>query len=406
MSLIVAKFGGSSVANSEKIKSVAQTACRFYRDGNDVVIVVSAQGDTTDELIAQAAEVSGRPSARELDMLMSAGEQMSAALTAMAIESAGCRAVSMTGRQAGFRTSSRHGAARIRKIETARIEKELADNHIVVVAGFQGLSGEDDITTLGRGGSDTSAMALAAALGADLCKIYTDVDGIYTADPRLVKNAIKLDEISYDEMLELASLGAQVLLNRSVELGKKYGVKIEVLKSGGDKPGTIVKEATGVESMVIRGVAKDCNVAALSVVGVPDRPGVAFSIFSALAAQKIGVDLIVQSTETNGTQTVSFTVQLQSADNAEALLRQAFSSVDGVRITENREVAKVSVVGTGMQSHTGVAAKMFETLYNIGINIHMISTSEIKISVLIDREDADRAVLAIHDAFFTPDAGV
>ena len=400
MSITVAKFGGSSVANAERIRHVAGIIAELYHSGSDVVAVVSAQGDTTDDLIAKASEISDRPSGREMDMLMATGEQASAALMAMALQKLGVPAVSLTGRQAGFSTSSTHRLARIRDIDTARLEHELAENRVAVVAGFQGVDAADDITTLGRGGSDTSAVAIAAALKADVCKIYTDVDGVYTADPRKVKNARKLSEISYDEMLEFATLGAQVLLNRSVELGKKYKVPIEVLSSMTGAPGTMVKEMVSVEGMVIRGVAKDADIAAISVIGVPDKPGVAFNIFSLLAAKKVPVDLIVQATERDGTQAVSFTVPHSQRDTVKELLQNNLEICHGKEVTVNDGVAKVSVVGTGMQSHSGVAAKMFEALYNAGINIHMISTSEIKISVLIDTEDADKAVETIHDAFF------
>lgn len=400
MSLIVTKFGGSSVADAERINRVANIICSLSRGGNEVVAVVSAQGDTTDELIEKAKQISPRPGSREMDMLLATGEQASAALMAMAVERQGCRAVSLSGPQAGFLTSSRHGIARIRSIDATRINTELENNNVVIVAGFQGAEPGGDITTLGRGGSDTSAVALAAALGADVCKIYTDVDGVFTADPRKVKNARKLDSITYDEMLEMATLGAQVLLNRAVELGKKYNVPIEVLSSATGKPGTMVREVNDVEGMVIRGVAKDADVAAISVLGVPDVPGVAFNIISLLAAKKIHVDLILQSTGSDGRQDFSFTVPRDMRDTARELLQNNIEVCKGRDVHINDDVAKVSVVGTGMQSHTGVAAKMFEALYRAGINILMITTSEIKISVLIGREDADRAVAAVHEAFF------
>ncbi len=400
MSLIVTKFGGSSVADAERINRVANIICSLSRGGNEVVAVVSAQGDTTDELIEKAKQISPRPGSREMDMLLATGEQASAALMAMAVERQGCRAVSLSGPQAGFLTSSRHGIARIRSIDATRINTELENNNVVIVAGFQGAEPGGDITTLGRGGSDTSAVALAAALGADVCKIYTDVDGVFTADPRKVKNARKLDSITYDEMLEMATLGAQVLLNRAVELGKKYNVPIEVLSSATGKPGTMVREVNDVEGMVIRGVAKDADVAAISVLGVPDVPGVAFNIISLLAAKKIHVDLILQSTGSDGRQDFSFTVPRDMRDTARELLQNNIEVCKGRDVHINDDVAKVSVVGTGMQSHTGVAAKMFEALYRAGINILMIATSEIKISVLIGREDADRAVAAVHEAFF------
>ena len=317
----------------------------------------------------------------------------------MAIEKLGFPVVSLTGWQAGFVTHSNHGAARIRRIEAERIRRELDNNNIVVVAGFQGLNRFDDITTLGRGGSDTSAVALAAALHADRCQIYTDVDGVYTADPRIVKNAVKLDEITYDEMLELASLGAGVLHNRSVEMAKKYHVNLEVLSSIENKPGTIVKEAVKVEKLLIKGVAKDENVARLALIGLPDTPGIAFKIFSLLAAKKINVDIILQSIGRHNTKDISFTVPLADKDTALEILQEKFEVLGAERIEAEDDVVKVSIVGAGMQSNPGVAAKMFEALYDANINIQMISTSEIKISVLIARKDADRAVAAVHDAF-------
>ena len=397
MGLIVQKFGGSSVKDRECLFRVAKTDT--YKAGNEVIVVVSAQGDTTDDLIEKAKEVNERASKREMDMLLSTGEQISIALLAMAIEKLGFPVVSLTGWQAGFVTHSNHGAARIRRIEAERIRRELDNNNIVVVAGFQGLNRFDDITTLGRGGSDTSAVALAAALHADRCQIYTDVDGVYTADPRIVKNAVKLDEITYDEMLELASLGAGVLHNRSVEMAKKYHVNLEVLSSIENKPGTIVKEAVKVEKLLIKGVAKDENVARLALIGLPDTPGIAFKIFSLLAAKKINVDIILQSIGRHNTKDISFTVPLADKDTALEILQEKFEVLGAERIEAEDDVVKVSIVGAGMQSNPGVAAKMFEALYDANINIQMISTSEIKISVLIARKDADRAVAAVHDAF-------
>lgn len=400
MGLIVQKFGGSSVANTERIFNVARIVTKAYRDGNDVVVVVSAQGDTTDDLLTKAAEINDSPSRREMDMLLSTGEQISISLVAMAIEKLGCPVVSLTGWQAGFQTDSSYGRARIKRINTERVQNELNKRNIVVVAGFQGMNRYDDITTIGRGGSDTSAVALAAALHADVCKIYTDVDGVYTADPRLVPNARKLEEITFDEMLELASLGAQVLQNRSVEMAKKYNINIEVLSSMHDVPGTIVKEVAKVEKMIIRGVAKDNNVARISLMGVPDRPGVAYSVFSLLASHKIDVDIILQSVGRDGTEDITFTVSLANKDTAMALLREYQLSLNAADIICDDNVSKISVVGAGMQSNPGVAAKMFEALYAARINIQMISTSEIKISVLINRDDADKALTAIHDIYF------
>lgn len=399
MALIVQKFGGSSVKDRDRIFNVARIVANTHNAGNDVVVVVSAQGDTTDDLITKAAEITHNPSAREMDMLLAAGEEISIALLAMALNELGCHATSLTGWQAGFRTDRAYTKARITKLETERISSELERNRVVVVAGFQGLNKLDDITTLGRGGSDTSAVAIAAALHADRCQIFTDVEGVYTADPRKVRNTRKLDEITFDEMLELASLGAQVLNNRSVELAKKYSVNLEVRSSLTDLPGTIVKEVTDVEGMLIKGVAKDKDVAVISILEVPDVPGASFKVFSLMAQKKINVDIILQSSGKEGHKDVIFTVPLGDAETALALLeenRQRFGCRD---IVVDKDVAKVSIVGAGMQSHSGVASRMFEALFEANINIRMISTSEIKISVLIAKADADRAVNAIHDAF-------
>jgi aspartate kinase len=400
MALIVQKFGGSSVADKDRLFNVADIVTRTYKAGNKVIVVVSAQGDTTDDLIAKAKEINEDASKREMDMLMTAGEQMSASLLAMAIEKLGCPVISLLGWQAGFITSSTYGSARIKRIEPDRIRKELDKKNIVVVTGFQGINRYDDMTTLGRGGSDTSAVALAAAMHADLCQIYTDVEGVFTADPRKVKNARKLSEISYDEMLELATLGAQVLNNRSVEMAKKYGIELEVLSSMTRKPGTIVKEAVKMEEMLISGVAKDEDVARISIIGVPDRPGLAFKIFSKLAAKNINVDIILQSVGRNGTKDISFTVSHANLKTTVDLLSGYLEQIGANSIVYDENVAKVSIVGAGMESHPGTAAKMFEALYDANINIQMIATSEIKISVLIDCKDADRAVSVIHERFF------
>lgn len=398
-SLIVQKYGGSSVANAERVKNVARRVTKTYAEGHRVVVVVSAQGDTTDDLIAKAQELTDRPSRREMDMLLSSGEQISVSLLALAIQQLGFPAVSLTGRQAGFETNSNYSNARIRRINTERLEKELEQNNIVVVAGFQGINRFDDITTFGRGGSDTSAVALAAALGADLCQIYTDVDGVYTADPRLVPNAVKLSEISFDEMLELATLGAQVLHNRSVEMAKKYNVNLEVLSSLEEKPGTKVKEENKVEKMLIKGVTKDDDIARIAVVGLPDRPGIAFQTFAILAKEHINVDIILQSIGRDQTKDISFTVPLSQKDLAYQTLleKQDFLHADKIEVDDT--VSKLSIVGSGMQSNPGVASKMFEALYEAGINIQMISTSEIKISVLIDRDSSQKGVRVVHDAF-------
>lgn len=399
MGLVVMKFGGSSVADTEKIMRAAGIAVDSYKRDNGVVVVVSAQGDTTDELIELASEIDSRPPKREMDALLASGEQISSALMAMAINKLGVKAVSLTGWQSGFLTDSVHTLARIRRLEADRIIQELDNNHIVVVAGFQGLSRNDDVTTLGRGGSDTSAVALAAALHADVCKIYTDVEGVFTADPRKVEKAKKLEEISYDEMLEMATQGAQVLHNRSVELAKKYNVNLEVLSSRGDVPGTIVKEKTNMEGMLIKGVVQDTNIAAISVLGVPDKPGVAFKIFSLLAQKGINIDSIIQSEGRDNTQDITCTVPLNMLDVAEEMLRENLPGIGAKSIKIIDEVAKVSVVGSGIQTNSGVASRMFGALYEARINILMITTSEIKISVLINRQDVDRAVDAIHEEF-------
>ncbi len=400
MSLIVQKFGGTSVADAERVFNVANIVTETYDKGNDVVVVVSAQGDTTDDLIAKGNEINPKASKRERDMLVSAGEQISISLLAMAIEKLGYPVVSLLGWQAGFQTSSAHTSARIKRVIPNRIRKELDKKCIVIVAGFQGLSRYDDITTLGRGGSDTSAVAIAAAMHADLCQIYTDVEGVYTADPRLVPNAKKLKEISYDEMLELATLGAQVLNNRSVEMAKKYNIELEVLSSLVKAPGTIVKEKVKMEKMLISGVAKDTDIARISIVGVPDEPGFAFKIFSKLSSKNINVDIILQSIGHNGKKDISFTIPKDRVADAEAIVKDYAESIDAKNTFISTEVAKISIVGAGMESHAGVATKMFEALYDAQINIQMIATSEIKVSVLINKKDADRAVEAIHDKFF------
>lgn len=400
MSLIVQKFGGSSVANAERVMNVASIVTDTYAKGNDVVVVVSAQGDTTDDLIEKANEINPKASKREKDMLLAAGEQISISLLAMAIEKLGYHAVSLLGWQAGFNTTSAHTSARIRKVEPDRIKKELDKKNIVIVAGFQGISKYGDITTLGRGGSDTSAVAIAAAMHADLCQIFTDVEGVYTADPRKVKNAKKLQEISYDEMLELATLGAQVLNNRSVEMAKKYNIELEVLSSMTKASGTIVKEKTKMEKMLISGVAKDTDVARISVMGVPNIPGLAFKMFSKLSAKDINVDIILQSIGHDGKKDISFTVAKNRGEETVALMKEYTENLGAEEILYDDKVAKISIVGAGMESHAGVATKMFEALYDAQVNIQMISTSEIKVSVLIDSADADKAVSAIHSKFF------
>ena len=400
MALIVKKFGGSSVANAERVFNVANIITEDYKKGNNVVVVVSAQGDTTDDLIEKAKEINpGSPSKREMDMLLSAGEQISISLLAMAIEKLGFPVVSLLGWQAGFVTNSQYSIARIKKINTERLKTELDKKNIIIVAGFQGLDKYDNITTLGRGGSDTSAVALAASLKADLCQIYTDVDGVYTADPRKVDGAKKMDEITYDEMLELATLGAQVLNNRSVEMAKKYNVELEVLSSLERKPGTIVKEATTMEKMLIKGVACDKDIILVSIVGLKDTPGIAFKVFNELGKKNVNIDIILQSVGRDGTKDITFTAPLgQKAETLDAL-ESVRSLLQFDNIVVNEEIGKVSIVGAGMETHPGVASKMFEALADAGINIHMISTSEIKISVLIDENNCKKAVQVVHDAF-------
>lgn len=400
MALIVQKFGGSSVRDAQRIDNVANIVTNAYKGGNDVLVVVSAQGDTTDDLIAKAAEVNQRPSKREMDMLLSSGEQISAALLAMAIERMGYPVVSLLGWQAGFDTTSDYGNARIKKIDTGRVKKELDKRRIVVITGFQGVNRYGDMTTLGRGGSDTSAVAMAAAMHADLCQIYTDVDGVYTADPRKIPGAKKLSSITYDEMLELATLGAQVLHNRSVEMAKKYNIELEVLSSLTGAKGTIVKEDNSVEQMLISGVAKDDNIARISIIGVPDKPGLAYKIFSKLSSKGTNVDIILQSIGRNGTKDISFTVEKDRMEDTIELLKEYTEKLGATSLVADDNVSKVSIVGAGMETHPGVAAEMFEALFSRNVNIQMISTSEIKISVLVHKSDSDRAVEAIHSKFF------
>ncbi len=399
MGLIVQKFGGSSVADAEKVKNVAGRVVDTVLEGNKVVVVVSAQGDTTDDLIEKANEINPDASKREMDMLLSSGEQISIALLAMAIEKMNCSVISLTGWQAGFLTNATSGNARISKINTERVLAELDKHNVVVVAGFQGLNKYDDITTLGRGGSDTSAVALAAALSAERCEIYTDVDGVYTADPRIVPDAVKLEEITYDEMLELASLGANVLHNRSVEMAKKYNVKLEVKSSFRKVSGTVVKEVTNMEKMLIRGVTRDNDVARIAVIGVEDTPGVAFKIFSVLAKADINVDMILQSIGHNGTKDIVFTVTKNNLKKTLEIIEELKDTLHYQELNHRDDLSKVSIVGAGMAHNPGVAAQMFEALFAAQINIHMISTSEIKVSVLINMNNAERAVQVIHDQF-------
>lgn len=403
MGLVVQKYGGSSVRDAERVMNVANRIVEVYKEGNNVVVAVSAQGDTTDELIEKAKEINPNPSKREMDMLLSSGEQISVSLLAMAIEKLGCPVISMTGWQAGVKTNSKYGSSRIKRIDTQRIKNELDKRTIVIVAGFQGINKYDDITTLGRGGSDTSAVALAASLHADICEIYTDVDGVYTADPRFVKSAYKLDDISYDEMLELASLGANVLHNRSVEMAKKYNVKLAVKSSLNKVEGTYVKEVNQVEKMLVRGVTRDNDVARIALCDVDDNPGKAFQIFSMLAKKGISVDLIIQSIGKENKKDISFTVTEGDLPTVLGLLEQHKDIINAREIKSTTDVSKVSVVGAGMVNNAGVAATVFEALYDAHINISMIATSEIKISVLVDRKDAENAVIAIHDKFMIHD---
>ena len=401
--LIVKKFGGTSVANAERIFNVARRCVEEYQKGNQVVVVLSAMGDTTDDLLELAATISAKPSKRELDMLMSTGEQVSVSLCAMAIQELGVPAVSLNAFQVPMRTSRSYGNARLKKINTNRIMSELENNKIVLVTGFQGINRYDDVTTLGRGGSDTTAVALAAVLHADACEIYTDVDGVYTCDPRIVPEAKKLDEITYDDMLDLATLGAQVLHNRSVGMAKKYGVELVVRSSLSDAPGTIVREELKVERKLISGVAVDKSPARISLIGLHDIPGIAFKVFNLLGSQGISVDIILQSVGRDGTKDISFTVDRKNLEEALKVLEANLSKLTAERIEHEENVAKVSVVGAGMMTDPGVAAKMFEALYNADINIKMIATSEIRITVLIDEANADAAARAVHNAFLPED---
>ncbi len=398
--LIVKKFGGTSVANKERIFNVAQRCIEDYKKGNDVVVVLSAMGKQTDVLLEMANDINPNPSKRELDMLLTTGEQTSVSLMAMAMHALGVPAISLNGFQVAMHTTSDAGNARLKKIDKERIQHELDQRKIVIVTGFQGISKRDDYTTLGRGGSDTTAVALAAALHADACEIYTDVDGVYTADPRIVKDAKKLDEITYDEMLELASLGAGVLHNRSVEMAKKYGVQLVVRSSLNTSEGTIVKEEVKMEKMLVSGVASDKNVARIAVIGLEDQPGVAFKLFRHLANHNVNVDMILQSIGRDNTKDISFTVTEDMADVAvETVERHREGSLKCSDVKVNKNVAKVSIVGAGMQSNAGVAAQMFEALYDANVNIKQISTSEIRVTVLIDREDTERAMNAVHKEF-------
>lgn len=398
--LIVKKFGGTSVADKERIFNVARRIIEDYKKGNEIVVVLSAMGKQTDVLLNQAKDINPNPSKREIDMLLTTGEQISVALMAMALDSLGVPAVSLNAFQVAMHTTSVYGNARLKRIDSERIRNELESKKVVLITGFQGINKFDDYTTLGRGGSDTTAVALAATLNADACEIYTDVDGVFTADPRLVPNAKKLDEITYDEMLELASLGAGVLHNRSVEMAKKYGVQLVVRSSLNLSEGTVVKEEVKMEKMLISGVAADKNTARIAVIGLEDQPGVAFKLFNHLARHNINVDIILQSVGRDGTKDISFTVAEDSLEEAvEILERHRSGSLKCQKIDVEKSVAKVSIVGAGMMSNAGVAAKMFEALYDVGVNIKMISTSEIRVTVLIDEIYVEKAMRAVHDKF-------
>ncbi len=399
--LIVQKFGGSSVANAERIFNVANRVIETKNKGHKVVVVLSAQGDTTDDLVQKAKEINPNASKREMDVLLSTGEQQSCALMVMALNKLGCPAISLNATQVGIYTNSAYSNARIKRISRDRLNLELENNNVCVVTGFQGYNKFDDITTLGRGGSDTTAVALAAVLDADLCEIYTDVDGVYTSDPRIVKNAKKIESISYDEMLELASLGAKVLHSRSVELAKKYNINLVVRSSLTREEGTIVKEESGMEKMLVSGVAVDRNVARIAITGLEDKPGTAFRLFSLLSKEKISVDIILQSIGRDDTKDITFTVTKDDMENAVRILNENKERLHAKDILTDDKVAKISIVGAGMATNSGVAATMFEALYDNNINIHMISTSEIKISVLIDEKDADKAANGVHEKFIT-----
>ncbi len=398
MPLIVQKYGGSSVADVEKIKSVARRIKRTAKKGNKVVVVVSAPGDTTDRFLSSAYEITAHPPEREVDMLLATGEQISISLLTMALHSLGCPAISFTGPQVRILTDTAHTKARILSIDTERIKKELKKGKVVVVAGFQGISREEDITTLGRGGSDTTAVALATSLKADSCEIYTDVEGIYTADPRMVLSAKRLKRISYDEMLELSSLGAKVMQLRSVELAKRYNVKLHVRPSFSNKEGTMIVKK-GLEAPEICGVTYDKNQAKITIQSVPDRPGIAAAIFSEIAKKNINVDMIIQSASLKGLTDVSFTIAGADLGKALPAIKEIAKRIKAKGVASSKEVAKVSIVGVGMGSHPGVAARMFSCLAKEGINIEMISTSEIKISCVIGEKEVKRAVRSLHKEF-------
>ncbi len=400
MSLIVQKYGGTSVGTPERILNVARRVAKNHSEGNGLVIVVSAMSGVTDNLIKLAKEISTEPTAREMDVLLATGEQVTIALLAIALEKLGVPAVSFTGAQAGIVTDGVHTKARIKNIAPKMVKSALADNKVVIVAGFQGQTADGHVTTLGRGGSDLTAIAMAAAVKADLCQIFTDVDGVYTADPRMVPNASKIAELSYDEMLEMASLGSKVMQARSVEFAKKFKVVFEVRSSFNDNPGTIVKEETSnMEAVVVRGVSLEKNQAKVTIGGVPDKPGVAVRIFSALAAAAVNIDMIVQNVSAAGVTDISFTLNRDELPTARKTVEPIVRDIGATGFTAQEGIAKISVVGIGMRSHSGVAASLFEALAAAGVNIQMISTSEIKISVIVDEKEAPQGVKAAHDKF-------
>lgn len=400
MALLVSKFGGSSVASIEKIRNVALRTKAMRDQENDLVVVISAMGDTTDELLELAWETGERNNPREMDMLLSTGEQQSAALLALTLNAMQCPAISLTGWQAGIKTDGVHSKARISGIDPSRIHSEIEQGKVVVIAGFQGLSPEGNITTLGRGGSDTTAVALAASLGAERCLIFTDVNGVYTADPRIVKEAAKLAQISYEEMLEMASLGAGVLQPRAAEFAMLYNVDVEVLSSFNNEPGTIITEVGKMEKhRVVSGIAHDLNVAKIALFDVPDQPGVAMTIFKVLADNKINVDMVIQGGMRSNRNDIAFTIEGDELDRALPLVNEVVTNIGASGMSYGKDVAKISIVGAGMQSNPGVAAAMFEALADANINIHMISTSEIKVSCIIDETDINKAVQALHSKF-------
>ena len=401
MALIVQKYGGTSVGNPERIRNVARRVLETQREGNQVVVVVSAMSGVTDNLIKLSKEVSREPNEREMDVLLATGEQTTIALTAMAINDMGGKGASLTGAQAGISTDGVHTKARIADITPDAVHKLLDDGHVVIIAGFQGQTADGKITTLGRGGSDLTAIAMAAAIKADLCQIFTDVDGVYTCDPRVVKTATKIPELSYDEMLEMASSGSKVMQSRSVEFAKKFGVRFEVRNSMNNNPGTIVKEETpGMESVVVRGVSLERNQAKVTIDDVPDRPGVSAAIFGAIAKANIMIDMIVQNVSFDGLTDISFTLSGADLPKAEAALKEVIANLgEGVELRVQSGIAKCSVVGIGMRSHSGVAAKMFKALADASINIIMISTSEIKVAVIVDESEIEAASRAVHTAF-------